>query len=124
MQSLNNDSGILGFIGKRMSKSITFLDGKLTIFKLTVAEVDTIQGLLKAAAERAKANEASLAADPSFVAEEENPYELVHTIVSYGVENGASLTLEALKTLPLEEVSKLSEMILEFSGVKDKEKKS
>jgi DNA-binding transcriptional MerR regulator len=90
-----------------MSKSVPFLDGKLVIYKLTVDQVDEIRQLLSDKTEG-----------------ESQDYAVVHTVLKYGADNGENLTVEDLKQLPLEELSKLSEAILEFSGVKDKEKKS
>ena len=142
MQSLQNDNatGILSFVGKRMSKKVNFLDGSLVIYKLTVDQVDEIRKLLMAQAEkqvilqkkREKELERKAKAEPDEVVLEDveddeandEDYSVVHTVLKYGADNGANLTIEALKQLPLEELSKLSETILEYSGVKDKEKKS
>jgi hypothetical protein len=141
MQSLQNDnnSGILSFVGKRMSKKVNFLDGSLVIYKLTVDQVDEIRKLLITQTEknlllqkkREKDLERKAKAELDGITLEDiedddnmEDYSVVHTVLKYGADNGANLTIDALKQLPLEELSKLSETILEYSGVKDKEKKS
>lgn len=92
-------------IGKRQTQETTFMGSKILISKLTVEEVLAIQ-------ERAKANEGDADATAGF--------ELLKHIISSSVEDGKDLTDENFKGFPMDELSKLSNAIMVFSGLGDK----
>lgn len=101
---MSNES-IVNFAGRRISKSVKFMEGKVKISKLSVAEVEEIQEL-------AKANEG----------DEEKGMEVLRKVLALAVEGGEDLTDEQFDGFPIEELSKLSSEIMKFSGMGKEEK--
>lgn len=105
-------SGIRSFVGRRMSSKVTFMGEPLTIFKLNVSEVMDIQEKAKASViEEDDAESAAIAQDDELV--------VLRTIIRAGVEGGNTLTDADFLTFPLDELSKLSNAIMKFSGIGD-----
>lgn len=92
--------GIKGLVGRKMSKKFKFMDTDVIINKLSVSQVLEIQSI-------AKTQDGG----------EEAGFNLVKKVVSMGVEGGADLTDEDFSTFPLDELSKLSNEVMKFSGV-------
>lgn len=87
-------------IGKSMSKKVKFLGEEVTIKKLTVAQVMSIQELVKQTAEG-----------------EDNSMEVLSFVITNAVDGAADLTKDEIEQFPLEELSRLSNDILDFSGL-------
>lgn len=100
---------ILNLVGKRMTKTVKFLGSDVEIRKLSLAQVEQIQ-------DKAKAAEAST--DPEV--KERSGFELLKTVVSLSVEGGSELSDEDFRNFPLEDLSKLSDDIMLFSGISKK----
>jgi len=94
------NEGIKSLIGRKMTKQFKFMNEDLKISKLSVAEVMTIQ-------ERAKNVETDDSAG----------FEVLKTIIMSAVEGGKDLTDEDFKAFPMDELSKLSNEIMKFSGI-------
>lgn len=94
------NEGIKGLIGRKMTKTFKFMGEDLRISKLSVAEVLEIQ-------ERAKA-----------VDKDENEgFNILKTVIRSGVEDAKDLSDEDFNNFPLDELSKLSNEIMKFSGI-------
>jgi len=85
-------------IGKRMTKQINFMGEKVTIKKLTVAEIMQVQELNKNL-------------------KEGDEMSTLHLIVRSAVEGAEELTDDELTGFPLDELSQLSSEIVKFSGI-------
>lgn len=92
--------GLKGLVGRKMSKEVTFIDTKVKITKLSVAQVLAIQ-------EKAKSVEGK----------DQAGLDMIKAIISPSVEGGETLTDEDYSTFPMDELSKLSEEIMKFSGM-------
>jgi hypothetical protein len=87
-------------VGKRMSKEVTFMGEKIKISKLSVAEVMAIQ-------------EAAKDADTSEI----KGFAILRQILKASVEDAATTEDEAFDGFPMDELSKLSNEIMKFSGI-------
>lgn len=96
----SNMSGMKSLVGQKMTKKVKFMNSDLTIQKLTVAEVLTIQ-------EKAKAVEK----------DENEGFNVLKTVIRCAVEGAEDLSDEDFNSFPLEELSKLSTEIMKFSGI-------
>lgn len=95
--------GIKGLVGRKVSQRVKFLDTEVSISKLNVSAVLEIQA-------RSKAMQANT--------EDENAgMDVLRAVVRAGVEGGADLTDADFNTFPLDELTRLSNEILKFSGV-------
>ena len=94
-------SGIKALAGRRMTKEVKFMGENVTISKLNVSHVRQIQ-------EAAKNLEG---------AKDDDSFEVLKSIIADGVEGGEELTDEEFESMPLDELSKLSQEILRFSGI-------
>lgn len=93
-------SNIKGLVGKKMTKTVKFIGEDVKITKLSVAEVLDIQ-------DRAKiSNE-----------DQESGFELLKKVIKMSVEGADELTDEDFNTFPMDELSKLSNEIMKFSGI-------
>ena len=99
MADITNRS-IKGLVGRKMTKAVKFCDGEVNISKLSVGQVQQIQAA-------AKANEG----------DDEGGLKVLHTVIGLAVEGGADLTEEDFAEFPMEELSKLSNEIMKFSGI-------
>jgi hypothetical protein len=102
--------GMKSMVGRRMTKDVKFMDGKLTISKLSVAEVLDIQTQAKLLEEASKD-------DNSDQNGEDNGLNLLQGVIRASVEDAKDLTDEEFATFPMDELSKLSQAIMEFSGI-------
>jgi hypothetical protein len=93
-------TGMLAFLGTRMTKEVPFMGQKLKISKLSVAEVVKIQETAK---DLENHNEAGL--------------EMLRVVIAMSAENGSQLTDEHYRSFPMDELNKLSTAIMEFSGI-------
>lgn len=87
-------------IGKKMSKSVKFMGEEIKIFKLSVAQIMLIQ-------EAAKAAES----------DESKGFEILKTIIRAAAEGGDALSDDDFSGFPMDELSKLSNDIMTFSGI-------
>lgn len=97
-------TGIKGLVGKKMSKTVKFIGEDIKISKLSVGQVSDIQ-------EKAKALNDAKAED------EKSGLELLKTVIRSSVEGAEELTDEDFLTFPMEELTKLSNEIMKFSGI-------
>lgn len=86
-------------VGKFVEKQAAFIGEKVTIRKLTVNQVMKIQ-------EMSKAEQT-----------EESNLEVLAYVITNSVKGADTVTLDELKGFPLDELSNLSQTILEFSGL-------
>ena len=91
---------IKGLAGQKMTKDVNFMNAKVKISKLSVAEVIAIQ-------------EASAAAQTSA----DDGFDVLKMVIRSGVEGGSDLDDADFKAFPLDELSKLSAEIMKFSGL-------
>jgi hypothetical protein len=92
--------GIRGLVGKRMSKDAKFMGDNIKINKLSVSEVLFIQT-------RAKV-----------IADDENEgFEILKTVIRSSVDGANDLSDDDFNNFPLDELSKLSNEIMKFSGI-------
>jgi hypothetical protein len=75
------------------------MDTEIEIYKLTIAEVVEIQELAKT------------------VTESSNGLELLKKVIRLGAEGAADLTDEDFDTNPIDDLSKLSNEIMKYSGL-------
>jgi hypothetical protein len=93
-------SGMKSLVGQKMTKNVKFMNKDLTIQKLTVAEVLNIQ-------EKAKAVDK----------DESEGFNVLKTVIRSAVEGAEELSEEDFNSFPLDELSKLSNEIMKFSGI-------
>lgn len=98
----NMAEGIRSLVGRRMTKSIKFVNEDVKISKLSVAEVIEIQDLAKTV------NESS---------DTKSGLELIKKVIRLSVEGASELTDTDFETFPMDELSKLSNEIMRFSGI-------
>ena len=92
--------GIKGLVGRKMTKSVKFMGEDVKIAKLSVAEVLTIQ-------ERAKTLEQNAT----------EGFDVLKVVIRSSVEGASDLSDEDFNNFPLDELSKLSNEIMKFSGI-------
>lgn len=92
--------GIKSFVGQKMTKTVKFMGGDVKISKLSVSEVMDVQ-------ERAKRIEGN----------ESEGFNVLKVVIRSGVEGGSDLSDSDFENFPLDELSKLSNEIMKFSGI-------
>jgi len=92
--------GIKDLIGKKMSKPTKFMGEEIKISKLSVAEVLSIQDAAK-----------------NIGSDETKGFEILRTVIRASVENAESLSDTDFDAFPMDELSKLSNEIMKFSGL-------
>lgn len=106
MVSVNVVNGIRSLVGKKMTKNVKFMGEDLKISKLSVAEVLKIQ-------EAAKVSEA----------DDSKSFDILKTVITASVEGGAELTDDDFENFPMDELAKLSNEIMKFSGIAGEDRK-
>lgn len=91
---------IVSLVGKKVTKEVTFMNEKVKISKLSVAEVTAIQETAKDLQENA-----------------EDGLTVLRQVIRAAVESADELTDADFQTFPLDELSKLSAEIMKFSGL-------
>lgn len=95
-------TGIKALVGRKVTKKTKFVDSDVVISKLSVAQVMEIQQAAQAV--------------------EQNPessgIEILKNIVRLSVEGASELTDEDFASFPMDELNKLSNEIMSFSGIK------
>jgi hypothetical protein len=86
-------------IGKRLSKTVKFMNEDVKITKLSVAEVLEIQ-------------EAAKSLDPN-----DPGFSILQKVVSLAVEGAGDLTEDDFRAFPMDELTKLSNEVMKFSGM-------
>jgi hypothetical protein len=94
-------TGFAGLVGKSMSKNVTFCGETVTIRKLNVRQVKIVQALAKDLEEDS----------------EDGGFEILRQIISMAVEGADTVSAEDFEEFPMEELSKLSNEIMRFSGI-------
>lgn len=94
-------TGLKSIIGKRITKKVKFLDTDVTIKKLTVSEVKELQEFSKGSDE----------------VSEDRMLDLIQFAIAKGVEGGEELTRAELENFPIDDLNKLVEQIMVFSGI-------
>lgn len=93
------------FIGSKAVKTITFMEKELEISKLTINQVLRVQAVTKAA-------EAS--------GNENGGIDILSAVIREGASELRSLEQSDLQDFPMEELTALSNAIMEFSGLAQK----
>lgn len=96
-------SGIKGLVGKKVSKKYNFMDEEIQISKLMTSHVLAIQEKAKGLGEEGGDDKQGL--------------EVMKLVIRSGAEGGAEMSDEDFTQLPLDELSKLSKAIMEYSGL-------
>jgi hypothetical protein len=92
--------GMKSLVGKKMKKNYSFMGEEIEITKLSTSSVLAIQ---------AKAKEIE--------DDESKSLDVLKLVIVSSVEEAKDLSEEDYNTLPLDELRKLSEAIMEFSGL-------
>jgi hypothetical protein len=92
---------IKNLVGKQATKSVPFMGTQLNIFKLSVAQVGEITN-------RSRGLDS---------ADDDANLDLLFLVIQSGVDGGKELTKEEFSAFPVDELSKLSAAIMEFSGL-------
>jgi hypothetical protein len=92
---------------KRMSKPVKFMGEDIKIHKLSVAEVLKVQEMAK-----------DLTTNP----DESKGFAVLRMVFRASVENAQDITDEEFDTMPMDELSKLSNEIMKFSGLGEDQK--
>lgn len=93
-------SGFKSLVGRKMTKSVKFMGEDVKISKLSVSEVLGIQ-------ESAKD-----------LGDDENAgFDLLKKVIRLSVEGASDLSDQDFDTFPMDELSKLSNEIMRFSGI-------
>jgi hypothetical protein len=92
--------GIKSLVGKKMTKTVKFIGEDVKISKLNVAEVMQIQ-------EKAKLLES----------DQTTGLDLLKKVIKLSVEGASDLTDQDFDSFPMDELSKLSNEIMKFSGI-------
>lgn len=112
MTTETTNAGIRGLANRKMTKDVDFMGTKLKISKLSVAEMKQVQ-------EIAKLPEAAEGEDAPVMTEAQS-LKVLQTVIQCGAEGGAEMTAEEFESMPIDELSKLSEAIMAFSGMGSK----
>jgi len=99
----DNKSGIRSLVGRKMEKNTKFLGMDIKIKKLLVSEVLEIQRK----ARTLKSDEVS----------ETDGLDLLKMVIRLGAEGGTDMTDEEFSQCPIDELSNLSDAIMQFSGL-------
>ena len=102
-QKVAHMSGMKALVGKKMTKKIKFMGEDVSISKLSVSEVMAIQ------------EEAKRLSDD----EESAGLGVLIKVIGASVEDAGDLSEEDYQTFPMDELSKLSNEIMKFSGLTD-----
>jgi len=97
---VSNTMGIKSFIDQKMTKTVKFMGKDLIINKLTVAQVLEIQ-------DQAKLIEKN----------ENEGFNVMKTVIRSSADGGSELSDEDFNQLPLDELSKLANEVMKFSGI-------
>lgn len=92
--------GIKSLVGKKITKSFKFMGEDVKIAKLSVLEVMKIQ-------ERAK----------GLTDDSEEGFEILKSVIRAAVEGASELSDDDFAAFPMDELSKLSDEIMKFSGL-------
>ena len=96
----NKVAGLQSFVGRKQEKSIDFMGEKIPVRKLTVAQVMEIQDKATDAGEDEKAN-----------------FDLLKQVIRYSAEGAEDMSDEDFDSLPLDDLTKLSQAIMKHSGI-------
>jgi hypothetical protein len=97
---VNSMSGMKSLVGKKVLKSIPFMDGEMKIQKLSLGDVTKIQELAKSAE-----------------GDENASMNVMKLVIRSAAEGAADLTDEDFSTFALDDLSELSAAIMDYSGV-------
>lgn len=100
---LKENSVMKDLVGKRITKTTKFMGTEVTITKLSVAEVKEIQEASKPAEEGHD--------------DEATGIEVLRKVIQLSCPESRDLSQEDFETFPIDELSKLSEEIMKFSGM-------
>lgn len=128
--------GLKALIGQKMEKIVKFMETDVTIYKLTAGAVKDIQAAaavsqdllkereqmesrIKRYEEADKVEEADkLRAElDDDKRQEEQAFEVIRLVISQGVEGGTDLSDEDFNGFPLDELNKLAEAVMQWSGI-------
>jgi len=103
----DNKMGFEKLIGKKMTKVTKFMGEEVKISKLSVAQIMGVQEAAKTAEN-----------------DEAKGFDILKTIIKASAEGADALTDEDFENFPMDELSKLSNEIMQFSGIGEDAKKS
>lgn len=94
-------------VNKAITKETEFMGDSVTIRKLTVAQVLTIQDM----------------AQKKSTDDTQNGFDMIKEVIKMSVADASDATDEDFKTFPMDELTKLSNEIMVFSGISSAEGK-
>lgn len=94
------------FLGLRSKKMVPFIDGEIEINKLSINQVRRIQAVTAAAAN---------------MPEEDGQISIIRSVIEEGAPEMRGISKEEFEDFAIDDLSKLSNDILEFSGLVGKE---
>lgn len=95
-------AGLKSLLGRKMTKKVKFMNEDIEISKLSVTQVLEIQ-------EMAKKSEAT--------GTNENGLDLLKTVIKQSVAGADELSDDDFDSFPMDELSKLSNEIMKYSGI-------
>ena len=114
--------GITSLIGQKMTKAVDFMDKRVNISKLSVAMVLEVQELAKEMEAKTREIEKILKNNPEAEVEEteDDSFDILKAVIRESVEGASDLTDEDFGTFAMDELSKLSNEIMVYSGIGNK----
>jgi hypothetical protein len=103
LPNINKENSKMSFeklIGKKMTQPVKFMGEDMKIAKLSVAQILLVQAAAKAAE-----------------ADENKGFDILKTIIRASAEGASALTDDEFADFPMDELSKLSNEIMVFSGI-------
>jgi hypothetical protein len=94
-------TGMKDLLGKQVKKEIPFVGSKVEICKLSAGQVAEIQS----------------AARESKESGQEDGMQTMYKVLRMGVVGAADITNEEFATFPIDEMNKVAEAVMEFSGL-------
>lgn len=113
-------NSIKALVGRRMAKKFTFMGEDVVINKLSYAQVDEIRLRSQRLAEEAKVEVEGETVESKDANNE--GFELIKTVIRFSVTGGDELSDEDFLEFPLDELTKLSNEIMKYSGLGDQGK--
>jgi hypothetical protein len=93
-------SGIQALVGRKMTKSVKFMSEDVKICKLSVSEVMEIQDKAK-----------------NITTDDSEGFNLLKHVIKLSVEGASEISDQDFDNFPMDELSKLSNEIMKFSGI-------
>lgn len=98
-------NGLKQFVGQRLSKKVKFMGGEVEISKLTIEAVQEIQEMAKALKQEGEGEGKG------------EGFDMLRKVIELSVSDCGDLSDQEFRAFPVEELTKLSNEIMKFSGL-------